>query len=95
LLLQKGMSVKERDYFSDALSEGEILEMASNAGMTNIFAWRSPSLKQKGVAGKDLSDNEMLNLIMEEPKLLKRPIVRIGDKLLIGGSLKAIEEALG
>ena len=89
------MSVKERDYFSDPLSEGEIRDMASNAGMTNIFAWRSPSLKQKGVAGKDLSDNEMLNLIMEEPKLLKRPIVRIGDKLLVGGSLKVIEEALG
>tara|TARA_B100001146_G_C16014980_1_gene362546 strand:+ start:216 stop:485 length:270 start_codon:yes stop_codon:yes gene_type:complete len=88
------MSVKERDYFSEALSESEILELASKVGMTNIFAWRSPSLKQKGVAGKDLSDNEMLNLIMEEPKLLKRPIVRIGDKLLVGGSLKAIEEAL-
>jgi arsenate reductase-like glutaredoxin family protein len=89
------MTVKERDYFSDTLSENEILDLAGKAGMTNIFAWRSPSLKQKGVAGTDLSDNEMLKLIMEEPKLLKRPIVRIGDKLLIGGSLKAIEESLG
>jgi len=32
--------------------------------------------------------------MLEEPRLIRRPMVRIGEELIIGGDLKALEAAL-
>ena len=92
--MQKGVSVDERDYFKDRLTSQEIGNLAKDVGMSEIFAWRSPSFKKLGLIASEVTDEQMATLILEEPRLLKRPIVRIGEQLIIGGSLKAIEEAI-
>ena len=92
--MQNGLELTERDYFKEPLSEGEILELASLASLSDLFAWRSPSLKKMGLAGQDLSEEEMLRLMQEEPRLLRRPVTRVGDKLIIGSSPKLLEQEL-
>jgi len=94
LLLQKGLEVSERDFFKDTLSETEIRELASIAGTENIFARRSPSLKKLGLADKELSDDEMVNLMLQEPKLVRRPLLKVGGKLMVGGGSAAVEAAI-
>ncbi|PKB70758.1 MAG: hypothetical protein BZY87_09580 [SAR202 cluster bacterium Io17-Chloro-G6] len=94
LLLQKGLEVSDRDFFKDALSEAEIRDLASMADTQSIFARRSPSLKKLGLADKDLSDDEMIKLMLQEPKLVRRPLLRVGGKLMIGGGSAAVEEAI-
>ena len=94
MLLQKGVSVNERDYFKDRLTADEISDLAKDVGMSEIFAWRSPSFKKLGLIAADVTDDQMASLILEEPRLLKRTIVRIENQLIIGSSLKAIEEAV-
>ena len=42
----------------------------------------------------DLSEDRMLELMLEEPRLVRRPLIKLGDQLIIGGSVKAIESAL-
>jgi arsenate reductase/regulatory protein spx len=63
-------------------------------GLSEIFAWRSPSIKQMGLAGQDISEDEMVNLMLQEPRLVRRPLIRVGDRLLVGGNIKAIEATL-
>ena len=63
-------------------------------GISAMFASRSPSLKKMGLTAADLSDERKFALMLEEPRLVRRPIVRLGDRLLIGASVKAITEAL-
>ena len=94
MLLQKGLEVKDRDFFKDTLSESEVRELAAMSGTENIFARRSPSLKQLGMAGKKLSDDEMIKLMLQEPKLVRRPLLKVGNKLMIGGGSAAVEEAI-
>ncbi len=94
LLLQKGLEVSDRDFFKDSLSEAEVRELASMAGTENIFARRSPSLKKLGLADKDLSDDEMIKLMLEEPKLMRRPLLKVGDRLIVGAGNAAVEEAI-
>jgi len=94
LLLQKGLEVSDRDFFKDTLSEAEIRELASLAGTENIFAWRSPSLKKLGLAGKDLSEDEMVKLMMQEPKLMRRPLLKVGNKIMVGAGNAVVEEAI-
>ncbi len=94
MLLQKGLEVADRDFFKDALSEPEIRELAAMAGTENIFARRSPSLKKLGLADKELSDDEMVNLMLQEPKLVRRPLIKVGGKLMVGGGTAAVEAAI-
>ena len=89
MLLQKGLEVKDRDFFKDTLSESEVRELAAMAGTENIFARRSPSLKKLG-----LSDDEMVNLMLQEPKLVRRPLLKVGGKLMVGGGNAAVEAAI-
>ena len=84
----------ERDYFKEPFTEAEIKDLAGDASLSKIFARRSPSLKKLGLADKELSDSEMLGLMLQEPRLVRRPLVKIGGQLLVGANLKAIEAAL-
>jgi arsenate reductase-like glutaredoxin family protein len=94
LLLQNGLEVKDRDFFKDTLSESEVRELAAMAGTENIFARRSPSLKKLGLADKELSDDEMVNLMLQEPKLMRRPLLKVGGKLMVGGGNAVVEAAI-
>ena len=94
MLLQKGLELEERDYFKEPFSEAELLELAAPVGLSELFARRSPSLKKMGLAGQELPDAEMLKLMLQEPRLIRRPVVKIGGRLLVGANLKAVEAAL-
>ena len=92
--MQEGLEVTDRDFFKDTLDEVEIRELGSLAGIENIFARRSPSLKNMGLADKELSDDEMVNLMLQEPKLVRRPLLKVGDRLIVGGGSASIEAAI-
>jgi len=68
--------------------------LAQGTGIPQIFARRSPSLKKLGLADKDLSEGEMVSLMLQEPRLVRRPLVLMDGKLLVGANLKAVEAAL-
>ncbi len=94
MLLQNGISLEERDFFKDQFSEQEIRELAQDVGVSQIFARRSPSLKQMGLADQELTDEWMVELMLQEPRLIRRPLVSLGGKLLVGANLKTVEAAL-
>ena len=94
MLLQKGLEVTDRDFFNETLSESEVRHLAAMVGTENIFARRSPSLKKMGLADKELSDDEMVKLMLQEPKLVRRPLLKVGNKLMIGSGNAAVEEAI-
>ena len=92
--MQKGLEVTDRDFFKDTLSETEIRDLASMVGTENIFARRSPSLKTMGLSDKELSDDEMIGLMLQEPKLVRRPLLKVGNKLMVGGGISSVESAI-
>ena len=95
MLLQNGRELEERDFFKEPFTQQEIQELASDVGTAQLFARRSPSLKKMGLADQDLSDEQMVSLMLQEPRLVRRPLVRMGGRLLVGANLKAVEAALG
>ena len=68
--------------------------MAAIAGIDQIFAKRSPSLKQMGLAGQELSEDEMVRLMLQEPKLVRRPMMRVGDRLFVGGGAAVLDSVV-
>jgi arsenate reductase-like glutaredoxin family protein len=92
--LQNGLEVTDRDFFKEPFSETEIRELAAMNGTENIFARRSPSLKKLGLADKQLTDDEMVKLMLQEPKLVRRPLLKVGDKLMVGAGAAAVDAAI-
>ena len=92
--MQNGLEVTDRDFFKETFSELEIRELAAMAGTENIFARRSPSLKKLSLADKELSDDEMVKLMLQEPKLIRRPLIKVGGKLMVGGGTAAVEASI-
>jgi arsenate reductase-like glutaredoxin family protein len=62
--------------------------------VSDLFATRSPTFKALGLAGQELDDEARLRLMEEHPQLIRRPLVTVGDELIIGFDAKRLEEAL-
>lgn len=95
--MQNGYEVEERDYFKEPFTEAELRDLVAEVGepgVSAMFASRSPSLKKLGLNAAELSDERKVSLMLEEPRLVRRPIIRLGDRLIIGASLKTITEAI-
>ena len=86
--------MEERDFFKDPFSEAEIRGLSEGRSVSDVFAWRSPSFKSLGLKAEDLGDDDLVRLMLQEPRLVRRPMIRIGNELVVGGSPSNIEKAL-
>ncbi len=69
--------------------------MAGDGPVSEIFSWKSPSFKALGISPADLTEDRLVELILKEPRLIRRPLVRIGNQLLVGGNLKDLDRVIG
>lgn len=69
--------------------------MAKIKPLSNLFSWRSPSLKTLGLDQGSLSSEDLVRLMIEEPRLMRRPLIKVGQELIIGGNEGQIRKALG
>ena len=57
---------------------------------SELFSWRSPSFKKLGLEKSNMSASEMLDLMIAEPRLIKRPIVMYQGKRVVTSEWKEI-----
>ena len=91
-LHEKGVDVEERDFFQQRFSEDELRQLLHEQNLSGAFSWNSPSFKALGLAPDGLNDEILLQLMLQEPRLIRRPLVKIGDRLIIGGVQKGLDE---
>ena len=82
-----------RDFFAQPLSRAELEDLARRAGgIRRLFAFRSPSFKNLGREEGSLTDSELVDLILAEPRLLRRPLLVDGERVLVGrGEISAAQ----
>lgn len=87
------MSAEERDFFAHPLTREELDEIARRAGgVRNVFAFNSPSFKKLDRDPASLSDEELSDLILSEPRMLRRPLMLTDDGRVLAGG-RAVSEA--
>ena len=59
-----------------------------------MFNPRSPSVKSMGLEPTKLNDDKLIDLMLQEPRLVRRPVVRIGDKVYFGADSKVLEKLM-
>ena len=84
------MHCEMRDIFSEPFSLEELQEILSGDDPSELFSWRSPSFKKLGLEKSELTASQMLDLMISEPRLIKRPIVVYRDQRFTTSEWKKI-----
>lgn len=87
-LSQNGIEVSERDFFAEPFTVDELREMIGDASVSDYFSWRSPSFRKLGLKREEMSESCMLELMVKEPRLIRRPIIVTEQGTLIAGADK-------
>ena len=83
-LLQEGVELKEREFFTERFSEEELLGLICDRSPSEIFSWNSPSFRKLGVDRETLTDAQLVAMMLKEPRLIRRPLVMVGGELVFG-----------
>lgn len=70
-----GLTLNVRDFFQDPLTRAELQELARRVGIGDIFSWRSPSSIAYRERRGQMTDVEMIDAMLDEPRLIRRPIL--------------------
>ncbi len=60
-----------------------------------LLRTREPLYRELGLAGRQLSDDEIITLMVEHPELMQRPIVERGARAVLGRPVENIKAVMG
>ena len=92
--MQKEVAFNERDFFKDPFTRDEIENLLQGRPASEMFSFMSPSFKALGRKREKLSDGELIDLMLGEPRLIRRPMVKIGQEVRFGADPKTLAEIL-
>ena len=96
-LSQSGLRPELRDFFEHRFSEDELRGLIGERAVREFFSWVSPSFKKLGVSRQEMDDDQLIVLMLDEPRLIRRPLVVVDGELLpprsgVDKILSAIQE---
>jgi arsenate reductase len=94
-LAEHGITVQEHELFKRPLSAAEIEDVIGLRPITDVLSTRTTEYKARGLDRGQHSDAELLRQMEAEPRLLRRPLLQIGDHLLVGFDQARWAAALG
>ncbi len=94
----KDAGIRIRHYVNvkeEKVSKGDLQELCKLAGgVEKIFSKRAMKYRAWGLDKKKLSDDEMLDYMVEEYTFIKRPTIVTGDQKVLSGYSKKQYDAL-
>jgi len=83
------------NYLDSPPSKKELKEILSMLGFTPIqLVRKNEAIWKENYKNKELSEGEIINVMLEHPKLIERPIVVSGSKAVIGRPPENIKSLL-
>jgi Spx/MgsR family transcriptional regulator len=94
VLSRRGVPFVARDLFKQPLSADEIKKLARLApgGVRGLLSTRTAQLKELGLDREGVTDAQLVAAMAREPRLLRRPLLTDGRRLVIGFDREAYEE---
>jgi arsenate reductase (glutaredoxin) len=93
LLTEKGVEFEDVNYFEQPLTANALGELLHKAGIGPRDALRSnePAYKEF-VANRELSDDELIKVMVDHPELIQRPIVVRGEKAVLARPAERLKD---
>jgi arsenate reductase len=92
-LTEKGVVFESINYMEERLSTDKLKQLLRNAGLRpqDVLRTNEDAYRQH-VAGKNLSDDELLHIMSEYPEMLQRPIVVRENKAVLARPVEKLTE---
>lgn len=96
LLRESGVPFAKVNYYVEPLSKKKLTELVRKLKLRprELLRKSEPIYKELGLANRELSDTELIALMVEHPDLLQRPIVERGDRAVLGRPTENVKELL-
>ena len=89
------MPFQERDFFKERFTAGELGGLLGAESPRTLFNFKSVAFKKSGLDGDALSDQTLIEMLLEEPRYFRRPLVVIDGRLMPGTNAKQLAAELG
>lgn len=89
-----GIDFEKREFFKEKFTRDELMGLMRDTGLTldDIVSRRSNPYRELDLANRDVSDDALIDLMLEEPRLIRRPIVIGTSGVLIGSKAGDVQE---
>ena len=92
-MAEKGISYESVHYLEKPLSAGELKGLLRRARMKPEEVLRTKEAAyREHVAGKGLTDAQLIEVMVKHPELIQRPIVVRGEKAVLARPLSRLDE---
>jgi arsenate reductase len=92
LLRENGVDYDKVNYFIEPLSEEKLRELLAKANLSPFDVVRKNEAVYKELKVSEVKDaDELIKIIVENPGILQRPIVEVGEKAVLA---RPVEKAL-
>jgi len=96
LLREGGYDYEKVNYYLEPIGEEKLRELIGKMGVSprELLRTGEAVYKELGLGRRELSDDEIIRLLAENPDLLQRPIVERGGRAVLGRPTERIKEIL-
>ena len=96
LLRESGKPFKAINYYDKPFTMVQLKNLLKKAGLSpkDILRTKEDIYKELGLAKKNLSDEEWLDVMVAHPDLIQRPIVEKGEKVILARPAESVKELL-
>ena len=84
------------DYYLDPIPKAKLKELLRKMGMKprELLRTKEAVYKELKLAERELSDNELIDLMVEHPDLIQRPIVEKGTRAILARPPERLKDIL-
>src|SRR4030095_13040596 len=95
-LKESGVDFAAVDYYVDPIPKAKLVEMRRKMGMSprQLLRTREAIYKTMRLGDRDLSDDEIVDLMVQHPDLIQRPIVEKGARAILARPAERLKEIL-
>jgi len=95
-LKSKGVEPRIFEYLKGSINPKELAELIKKSGepVENFIRKNEKEYKELGLKNKNLTPEEFAEIVAKHPRLLQRPIVIRGDKVVLGQPVEKIDTIL-
>jgi arsenate reductase len=84
------------NYYLEPIGEAKLRELLKKMGIAprELLRTGEAVYKELGLGERELSDEELIRLMAENPDLIQRPIVERGERAVLGRPTERIKDLL-
>ena len=94
LLSHSDFSLIEKDFFVERFTVESLRSLLTGVSARAAFAARSPMVKKLNLNLDSLQDDELIKLVVDEPRLIRRPMVWIDGQIIPGATKSSLANLL-